>query len=128
MEKTLQDAGIKLSSVASKVLGVSARRVLDALICGTHDPGVSADLAKGTLRKKIHALREALQGRFTGHHALVVSQMLAQIDFLDETIATLSEQIEELTRPSPVSSSCTTRSPGSTSAPPRCCWPRSGPT
>jgi len=99
VEKTLQDAGIKLSSVASKVLGVSARRMLDALISGTHDPDVLAELAKGALRKKIPALREALQGRFTGHHALLVGQMLAQIDFLDETIATLSQHVEELTRP-----------------------------
>ena len=58
-----------------------------------------ADLAKGALRKKIPALREALQGRFTGHHALLIGQMLAQIDFLDETIATLSERVEELTGP-----------------------------
>ena len=58
-----------------------------------------AELAKGALRKKIPALREALEGRFTGHHALLVGQMLAQIDFLDETIATLSERVEELTRP-----------------------------
>jgi transposase len=99
VEKTLQDAGIKLSSVASQVLGVSARRMLDALISGTHDPDILADLARGTLPKKIPALREALQGRFTGHHALLIGQMLAQIDFLDETIATLSERIEELTRP-----------------------------
>ena len=99
VEKTLQDAGIKLSSVASEVLGVSARKMLDALISGTHDPEVLADLAKGALRKKIPALREALQGRFTGHHALLVGQMLAQIDFLDETIATLSERVEELTGP-----------------------------
>ncbi|MCA1701584.1 MAG: IS110 family transposase, partial [Actinobacteria bacterium] len=99
VEKTLQDAGIKLSSVASEVLGKSARLMLDALISGTNDPGLLADLAKGALRKKIPALREALQGRFTGHHALLISQMLAQIDFLDETIATLSERVEELTRP-----------------------------
>ena len=99
VEKTLQDAGIKLSSVASEVLGVSARKMLDALISGTHDPEVLAELARGALRKKIPALREALQGRFTGHHALLVGQMLAQIDFLDETIQTLSERIEELTRP-----------------------------
>jgi transposase len=99
VEKTLQDAGIKLSSVASEVLGVSARKMLDALISGTNDPALLAELAKGTLRKKIPALREALQGRFTGHHALLVGQMLAQIDFLDETIATLSERVEELTRP-----------------------------
>ena len=99
VEKTLQDAGIKLSSVASEVLGVSARRMLDALISGTHDPDVLAELAKGALRKKIPALREALEGRFTGHHALLIGQMLAQIDFLDETIATLSARVEELTRP-----------------------------
>jgi len=99
VEKTLQDAGIKLSSVASEVLGKSARKMLDALISGTNDPALLAELAKGTLRKKIPALREALQGRFTGHHALLIGQMLAHIDFLDETIATLSERIEELTRP-----------------------------
>jgi transposase len=99
VEKTLQDAGIKLSSVASEVLGKSARLMLDAMISGTHDPELLAELAKGALRKKIPALREALQGRFTGHHALLVGQMLAQIDFLDETVATLSERIEELTRP-----------------------------
>ena len=81
------------------MLGVSARKMLDALICGTNDPEVLADLAKGALRRKIPALREALHGRFTGHHALLVGQMLAQIDFLDETIQTLSEHIEELTRP-----------------------------
>ena len=73
--------------------------MLDALISGTNDPDVLAELAKGTLRKKIPALREALQGRFTGHHALLIGQMLAQIDFLDETIATLSARIEELTAP-----------------------------
>jgi transposase len=99
IEKTLQDAGIKLSSVASEVLGKSARLMLDALISGTNDPEILAELAKGTLRKKIPALREALECRFSGHHALLVGQMLAQIDFLDETIATLSAQIEELTRP-----------------------------
>ena len=71
--------------------------MLDALISGTHDPDVLADLAKGALRKKIPALREALDGHFSGHHALLVGQMLTQIDFLDETIATLSERIEELT-------------------------------
>lgn len=99
VEKTLQDAGIKLSSVASRVLGVSTRKMLDALISGTHDPAVLADLAKGALRKKIPALREALDGRFSGHHALLIGQMLGQIDFLDETIQTLSARVEELTRP-----------------------------
>jgi transposase len=99
LEKVLQDAGIKLSSVASQVLGVSGRAMLEALIAGSHDPELLAELAKGTLRRKLPALREALEGRFTDHHALLVSQMLAQIDFLDESVATLSQRIEELTAP-----------------------------
>jgi transposase len=99
LEKTLQDAGIKLSSVASKVLGVSGRLMLDALISGTHDPEVLAELAKGQLRNKLPALREALQGRFTGHHALIVGRQLAHIDFLDEAIAELSQQVDEVIAP-----------------------------
>ena len=108
---------------------MSAPRMLDALIAGTHDPDVLADLAKGALRKKIPALREALNGRFTGHHALLIGQMLAQIDFLDETIADAVCSASRSSRAlSPVRSSCSTASPASTSAPPRCCWPRSAPT
>jgi transposase len=99
MEKTLQDAGIKLSSVASKVLGVSGRLMLDALISGTHDPEVLAALAKGRLRAKLPALKEALQGRFTGHHALIVGHQLAHIDYLDEAIESLSKQIDEVIAP-----------------------------
>ena len=99
LEKTLQDAGIKLSSVASKVLGVSGRLMLEALLGGTHDPEVLADLAKGRLRKKLPALKEALQGRFTPNHAVIVSQILAHIDFLDESIATLSQSIDEVIAP-----------------------------
>jgi transposase len=95
LEKTLQDAGIKLSSVASKVLGVSGRLMLDALISGTHDPEVLAELAKGRLRAKLPALREALNGRFTPNHALIV----AHVDFLDESIATLSVQVDEVIAP-----------------------------
>jgi transposase len=99
LDKVLQDAGIKLSSVASEVLGVSGRAMLDALIAGTNDPELLAELARGVLRRKLPQLREALEGRFTGHHALIVAQMLASIDFLDETVATLSARIEELVAP-----------------------------
>jgi transposase len=99
LEKTLQDAGIKLSSVASKVLGVSGRLMLEALLSGTHDPEILADLARGKLRKKLPALGEALQGRFTANHALIVSQILAHIDFLDESIETLSGRIDEVVAP-----------------------------
>jgi transposase len=99
LDKTLQDAGIKLSSVASEVLSVSGRAMLEALISGTHDPDLLAELARGRLRAKLPALREALEGRFTGHHALIVGQILAHIDFLDESIETLSHRVEELIAP-----------------------------
>ena len=69
--------------------------MLDALVAGTTDPGVLADLARGQLRKKLPALREALEGRFNAKHALIVGQILAHIDFLDEAIDRLSEAIEE---------------------------------
>jgi transposase len=99
LDKVLQDAGIKLSSVASRVLGASGRAMLQALVEGTHDPELLAELAKGRLRAKLPELREALEGRFTGHHALLIGEMLSQVDHLDETIARLSEQIEELIAP-----------------------------
>jgi len=100
LDKVLQDAGIKLTSVASKTLGVSARLMLDALVAGTHDPDVLADLAKGKLRAKLPELKEALEGRFrTEHHGLLVGHILAHIDYLDETIATLSSRIEEVIAP-----------------------------
>ena len=99
LDKVLQDAGIKLSSVASDVLGVSGRAMLEALVRGTHDPELLAELARGRLRQKLPALREALTGRFRAHHALIVSQILFHIDFLDETIAVLSAEIDEAIAP-----------------------------
>lgn len=97
LEKVLQDAGIKLSSVATRVLGASGRAMLDALVSGTTDPEVLADLAKGRLRKKkIPALREALEGNFSNHHAFMVGRILAHVDYLDESIADLSSQIERV--------------------------------
>jgi transposase len=100
LDKVLQDAGIKLSSVASDTLGVSGRLMLKALISGTHDPDLLAELAKGKLRRKLPALREALEGRFRSeHHGLLVAEILAHIDYLDESIARLSARIEELVAP-----------------------------
>jgi transposase len=100
LDKVLQDAGIKLSSVATDIIGVSGRAMLEALVAGTHDPAVLAALAKGRLRSKLPALREALAGRFrTDHHGLLVAQILAHIDYLDETIATLSARIQQVIAP-----------------------------
>lgn len=94
LHKLLEDAGLKLASVATDVLGTSGRAMLTALVAGTTDPAVLADLARGRLRAKLPALRQALTGRFRGHHAFLLTQLLAHLDYLDETIATLSQEIE----------------------------------
>lgn len=94
LHKILEDTGIKLDCVATDILGASGRAMLDALVAGTTDPDVLAELAKGRLRTKIPALKEALVGRFDRQHALIVSAILAHLDFLDEQIQLLSEEIE----------------------------------
>jgi transposase len=99
LDKILQDAGIKLSSVASDVLGVSGRAMLAALVAGSRDPDALAALAKGTLRKKTPVLRDALTGRFSAHHALLVGEVLAKLDFLDEAIDRLGEEIDRVIAP-----------------------------
>ena len=95
LHKILEDTGIKLGCVASDILGKSGRDMLDALVAGTTDPTVLANLARGQLRNKLPALQEALVGRFDAEHALVVGQILAHIDFLEEAIDRLSTAIEE---------------------------------
>jgi transposase len=95
LHKALEDTNIKLDCVASDILGVSGRAMLDALVQGTTDPDVLAELAKGRLRAKIPALREALEGRFDTLHALLIGAILAHLDFLDEQIDRLSDAIEE---------------------------------
>lgn len=99
LHKALEDTGIKLDCVATNILGKSGRAMLDALCHGTTDPEILADLAQGKLRKKIPALKQALEGRFEPLHALLVSSILAHLDFLDEQIERLSEAIEEQLRP-----------------------------
>jgi transposase len=99
LDKMLQDAGIKLSSVASDPLGVSGRAMLAGLVAGSRDPEVLAELAKGTLRKKIPLLRQALEGRFDAHHALLVAEVLEQLDSLDASVGRLSEEIDRLIAP-----------------------------
>lgn len=95
LDKVLQDAGVKLNSVASKTLGVSGRAILDALVTGRRDPAALADLAKGRLRTKIPALREALSGRFDDHHATIVAQLLAHVDALDAGITALDARVAD---------------------------------
>jgi len=99
LHKALEDTGIKLDCVASDILGVSGRAMLDALVSGTTDPEILADLARGKLRAKIPALREALEGRFDELHALLIGSILAHLDFLDEQVERLSDAIEVQLRP-----------------------------
>jgi transposase len=100
LEKVLQDAGIKLTSVASTLLTKSGRAMLEALLAGESDPQVLAELARGGLRSKIPALREAFAGRFrTTHHGLLVAQMLAHVDFLDAAIADIDTTLAKAAEP-----------------------------
>ena len=96
IQKTLEDAGIKLDSVASDVLGVSGRAMLAALIAGERDPGVLAELAKGRLRVKIPELRQALRGRFTDHHALLIGLCLDHANHIEAAIARLDAHVDAL--------------------------------
>ena len=99
VQKVLEDANLKLASVASDVMGVSGRAILAQLIEGQRDPVVLADLAKGRLREKRAALEQALMGRFTAHHRFMLVQHLSHIDYLDEQIAQVDAEITEQIRP-----------------------------
>jgi transposase len=99
IQKVLESAGIKLDSVASDVWGASGKRMIRALIDGERDPERLADLAKQALRKKIPALREALRGRFNEHHARLLRTILGHVDYLENAIAELDQQIDSVMAP-----------------------------
>jgi transposase len=99
VHKTLEDAGIKLDSVAADVLGVSGRAMLAALVAGQRDPVVLAALAKGKLRKKLPQLRQALTGRFSDHHGLLVGLSLEHLEHLERAIARLDARVDEVIAP-----------------------------
>jgi len=99
LEKLLEDAGIKLSAVASDITGVSGRLMLAALIEGQRDPTVLADLAKRRLRSKIPALTEALTGRFSEHHAFLARVHLELIDQHTAAIEEITARIEVVIEP-----------------------------
>ncbi len=99
LHKLLEDAGIKLSAVASDIMGVSGRAMLEALIAGDRDPAVLADLAKRRLRNKIPQLTEALAGRFNEHHAFLARVHLDLIDRHTAAIDQLTARIEVVIEP-----------------------------
>ena len=99
VQKTLEDAGIKLDSVAADVLGVSGRAMLAALVGGERDPEVLAGLARGRLRSKLPQLGQALRGRFGDHHALLLRLALAHLEHLEGAIAALDRRVDEVIAP-----------------------------
>jgi transposase len=99
IQKILEDANIKLSSVASDVLGVSGRAMIRAIIDGEDDPDKLAGMAKRRLKGKIPELKKALHGRVTEHHRFLLRTLLKQIDFLEGLIAQFDARIEEAMAP-----------------------------
>jgi transposase len=99
VQKLLEDANIKLAVVASDIMGVSGRAILAALLTGHADPQALAELAKGRLRSTRNQLASALDGRVKPHHRFVLTELLSQIDSLDETIARFDARIQELCGP-----------------------------
>jgi transposase len=95
IQKILEDANIKLGSVASDILGKSGRAMLTAMVRGKENPEELADLAQGQLRLKIPQLMEALRGRVRGVHRFRLRQQLERIDFIDSQIAQLEAEIEK---------------------------------
>jgi transposase len=105
LQKVLEHANIKLASVASDVMGVSGRQMMSALVKGESDPKLMAELAKGRLRNKMDELVKALTGVVRPHHRFMLAQHLAHIDFLDEQVTTVNneigERVEAMSQPLP---------------------------
>jgi transposase len=100
IQRVLEDANIKLAGVAADILGVSGRAMLAALIRRVEDPAELAELARGRMRSKIPALREALRGQVLDHHRFQLQELLDQVTDLDGRIARLSGQIATVIAPS----------------------------
>jgi transposase len=99
LQKLLEDANVKLTSVVTHTLGVTGRMILDALCAGERDPEVLAGMAKGRLRDKAEFLRQCVPGRFNEFHAVMTGELLAHIDYFDAATARLDEQIDRLMAP-----------------------------
>jgi transposase len=99
LQQVLEDANIKLGTVATDILGASGRDMLRAMTAGEQDPEALADLARRQLRNKIPELRQALEGKVTDHHRFLVGQLLAQVEHLEGQIEALSRRIEEVSGP-----------------------------
>lgn len=99
IQKVLEGANIKLASVASDVMGVSGRAMLNAIVAGESDPVVMADLAQGRLCNKRDQLVEALEGRVQPHQRFILAELLCQLDNLEQTIARFNEEVLKYCQP-----------------------------
>jgi transposase len=99
IQKVLEGANIKLASVASDVLGVSGRDMLEAIVAGDQDAGAMAAMARARMRSKLPQLKEALSGRVRDHHRFMLKQLLAQVDQLDAQVRSFDARIEEVMSP-----------------------------
>jgi transposase len=99
LQKVLEDANIKLAGVATDITGVSARAMLEALVAGEADPQLLASLARGKLQAKRAELERALEGRVRAHHRFLLTELLAHLDYLDETISRFSTELEQRLQP-----------------------------
>lgn len=99
IHKVLEDANIKLSCVASDIMGTSGRAMLAAIVSGNSDPVSLADMSLRTLRKKIPQLREALEGKVTEHHRFMLGELLGQLAYLEGAMVRVTDRIDELMRP-----------------------------
>lgn len=99
LQKVLEGANLKLAAVATDILGKSGRDMLNAVVAGQQDPQVLAALARGRLRPKIPELQRALEGRVKPHHRFLIEQILSHIDFLDQAIAKVYQEVERCLAP-----------------------------
>ena len=99
IQKILEDANIKLASVATDILGASGRDMLRALIRGETDSEKMANLARRQLRSKLSELRPALEGKVTEHHRFMLAELLNHLEYLENRIEEFSRRIEEVSRP-----------------------------
>ena len=99
IQKLLEQANLKLSSVASSALGVSGRQMLDAIIAGQETPEYLAQLARGKLKNKISQLVQALEGRVRAHHRFLLAEFLQEWDWFEQRIGRIDEEIDKQIHP-----------------------------
>ena len=126
LHKTLEDTNIKLTSVATDIMGQSAQAILKALLDGQTDPQVLAELAKGKMRAKRELLAQALAGKLEAHHRFLIQEHLSLIEYLDERIEQADSEIAERLKPYEESITRLDTIPGSTAVQQKCFWLRSG--